>query len=109
MYSHNNFPLVPCVPVAKAPPIVMVLISGRQGIHQPFASIASSKSPKITPDCTVMVCSESLNESILLYVVISTNVSRPEAMSADDCFDPKTRIFSEFLITSCNSSSVVIL
>ena len=60
MYSHNSFPLVPCVPVAKAPPIVMVLISGRQGMHQPFASIASSKSPKITPDCTVIVCSESL-------------------------------------------------
>ena len=40
---------------------------------------------------------------------MSTNVSRPEAMSADDCFDPKTRIFSEFLITSCSSSSVVIL
>ena len=46
--------------------MVMVFISGKQGIHQPFASTASSKSPKITPDCKVTVCSESLKDKILL-------------------------------------------
>ena len=55
MYSDNNFPLVPCVPVDNAPPIVMVLMSGKQGIHQPFDSIASNKSLKTVPDCAVIV------------------------------------------------------
>ena len=50
IYSHNNLPLVPCVPVAKAPPMVIVLMSGKQGMHQFLASIASSKSPRMIPD-----------------------------------------------------------
>ena len=54
-YSDNSFPLVPWVPVDKAPPIVIVLISGKQGIHQPVASIIYRKSQKIIPDWTGIV------------------------------------------------------
>ena len=60
MYSHSNFPLVPWVPVAKAPPIVIVLISGKQGMHHPLASTASIRSFNKIPDWTVMVRLSSL-------------------------------------------------
>ena len=66
MYSDNSFPLVPCVPVANAPPIVIVFMSGKQGIHHPLASIISSNSLKMRPDCTVIVWAESSKDKILL-------------------------------------------